>query len=153
MLTVQEMQIAEQRVQGKSLRQIEASTGINDATAARRLSKPEVKAYLEKLQAALINKTLPKAVGNIHSVVHKYLTAPDDSKRCEHGFKASLKVMEAAGLLPGNATSIYIQQIYNDNRTEVPESIAEIILSLTHRDQANKSLLAEPIDTEVIPDV
>jgi hypothetical protein len=61
--------------------------------------------------------------------------------------------MEAAGLLPGNAQSVYIQQIYNDNRSEIPESIAEIILSLTHRDQADKSLLLDTVDVEVIPDV
>lgn len=152
MLTAQDLSIAEAKAEGKSLRQIQTSTGIDHATVHYKLkTKPELKAYIEKLQLVLINKTLSKAVGNIHNVVNNYLKAPDDSRKCDHGFKASIRLMESVGLLPGQAQSIYIQQIYNDNRTEMPESIKELFAAVTHKDQNNRSLLDDGQVIEVDP--
>ena len=151
MLTPQEMTIAEQRITGETLENIGKQNGLPLTTTHRKLSKPEVRAYLQKLQDALINKTLAKAVGNIHNVVSNYLKAPDDSRKCDHGFRASLRLMESAGLLPGQAQSIYIQQIYNDNRTEMPESIRALFAQVTHNDvQKAHTLLDDPgiIDAE-----
>jgi phage terminase small subunit len=133
---------------GSTLQEIASKEGVHESTISRKLSKPEVKAYLEELQARLVSKTLSKAVDNIHEVVEGYKTAPDESKRCEHGFKASLRLMESTGLLTSNQQSIYIQQIYNDNRTEMPEIVKELFNRVTAAPQTN--LLDDAID--IIPE-
>ena len=148
MLNPQLLQIAEDRANGATLKEIASQNGFHESSASRKLSKPEVKAYLEELQARLVSKTLSKAVDNIHEVVEGYKTAPDESKRCEHGFKASLRLMESTGLLTSNQQSIYIQQIYNDNRTEMPDIVKELFNRVTAAPQVN--LLDDAID--IIPE-
>ena len=62
-----------------------------------------------------------------------------------HGFAASMKNLESAGVLASNVQSVTIQQIYNDNRNEIPESIKELISAVQKRDMC-KSLDEEVID-------
>ena len=146
MLTAETLQIADERIQGATLQEISSVRGLHESTISKKLSKPEVKAYLDKLQSELIAKTLPQAVDNIHQAIEGYKTAPDESKKCEHGFKASLRLMESAGLLTSNQQSIYIQQIYNDNRTEMPDIVKELFSRVTGASQIN--LLDNAIDIE-----
>ena len=144
MLTQVETTIAEKRMEGLTCREIAKQTGLSFATIARRLrgdGKPETKAYLEKLQAALTGRSLARAFSNIDHAIHAYLKTGTPESEKERGFKASIKVMEAHGLLPSHTQSIYIQQIYNDNRTEMPESIKELFAAVTHKDAGNQSLL------------
>ena len=151
-------------MQGMSQRQIEASTGINDATVARRQAKPEVKAYIEDMHQALITSSLHHSVSNIHHAIRSYqsdaiLHVKDDEGRIydkvdtqlrDHGFKASIKLLEATNILPSQATSIYIQQIFADSTRETPEIIRSLFQEVTHRDAnslTTRSLLQdEPID-------
>jgi hypothetical protein len=60
-------------------------------------------------------------------------------------FAASMKNLESAGVLASNVQSVTIQQIYNDNRNEIPESIKELIGAVQKRDMC-KSLDEEVID-------
>ena len=145
-LTPELLQIVDERVNGATLQEISTPRGIHESTVSKRLSRPEVKAHLERLQSSLIEKTLHLAVDNIHQVVDGYRTAPDESKKCEHGFKASIRLMESAGLLTSQQQSIYIQQIYNDNRTEIPDIVKELFQRVTSNDGSNQSYL----DAEVV---
>ena len=145
MLTAGILQIADERMNGATLQEIASKEGVHESTISRKLSRPEVKAYLDRLQSNLIEKTLPIAADNIHRCIESYKTKDkEDSQAREHGFKASLKVMESAGLLPGNQQSIYIQQVYNDNRSEMPDIVKDLFNRVTGSSKAN--LLNEPID-------
>ena len=147
MLTADILQIADERMNGSTLQEIASKEGCHESTISRKLSKPEVKAYLDRLQSHLIEKTLPIAADNIHHCIESYKTKDkEDSQAREHGFKASLKVMESAGLLPGNQQSIYIQQVYNDNRSEMPDIVKDLFNRVTGSKQAN---LLDVIEAEV----
>jgi hypothetical protein len=133
MLTAQDMQICEARVEGATLQKIANQNGFDVSTASRKLSKPELQAYLDKLQIELINNTLPIAAENIHHAIGKYksgatikaltkdgqeIELPDSQLR-DHGFKASLRVLESTGLLNSHAPSVIFQQIINDNSQHI----------------------------------
>lgn len=146
MLTAGILQIADERMNGATLQEIASKEGVHESTISRKLSKPEVKAYLDRLQSNLIEKTLPIAADNIHHCIESYKTKDQDSQAREHGFKASLKVMESAGLLPGNQQSIYIQQIYNDNRTETPDIVRELFSRVVQGDTGSSYIDAEEVE-------
>jgi transcriptional regulator with XRE-family HTH domain len=152
MLTQVDTIIAEKRLQGATCREIAKTTGLSFATIARRLrgeGKGETKAFLDKLQNAFMGRTLARAFSNIDHAVHAYLNKDTTEQEKERGFKASMKVMEAHGLLPSHTQSIYIQQIYNDNRTEMPEGIKQLFAAVTHNDSNTTGLL----DSDQVIDV
>ena len=156
MLTTQDMQIAEERVQGLTLQEISSPRGLHESTISKKLSKPELQNYLDKLQIELINNTLPIAAENIHHAINKYksgatikaltkdgqeIELPDSQLR-DHGFKASLRVLESTGLLNSHAPSVIFQQIINDNSQHI------------HLEEASKTALSHlgviDIDPETV---
>jgi hypothetical protein len=56
-----------------------------------------------------------------------------------------MKNLESAGVLASNIQSLTIQQIYNDNRNEVPENIRQLIDAVKSRDMC-KSLDEDVVD-------
>ena len=143
MLNEKEAEIARLSAAGYAGREIGKIVHLDQTTVARKLRREDVREYLEELQIRLVENTLPVAVNNVTKVIDDYLTAPDDSRRCEHGYRASIRVMESAGLLPAQNQSIYIQQVYNDNKTEIPPAIALLLENVFKRDLGVKSLLDE----------
>ena len=132
MLTPQDIAIATQRAAGATLRQIEASgIGVSDATASRRLSRPELRDLVEQIQQRTIAQALPQAADNITHAISSYraprtvqATLPDgstdiipnpdvDAQLREHGYKASLEILRATGILPSHTPSVLIQQIFH----------------------------------------
>ena len=165
MLTPQDMAIAEARVSGKSLQEIATPANVHESTISRRLAKTEVREYIEHLHQDLIASSLGKAVGNIYHAINSYVTGATikaitkdgkeidltDTQLREHGFKASLKLAESVGILPAQAQTILINNIYNDNRTEMPESIKQLFAAVTHKDAGNQSLLDDGQVIDVDP--
>lgn len=137
------MKIAELLASGASREDISKRVDLGYDGVCKRLRREDVKEYLEKLQMELISDTLSTAKNNISSLVNGYRDAPEKTMEKEHGYRASIKVMEAAGLLPSTNSSIYIQQIYNDNRVEIPQEVKNILDAVVTRDLSVKSLLEE----------
>ena len=125
------MQIADERVNGATLQKIANQNGFDVSTASRKLSKPELQEYINKLQTEIINKTLPLAADNIHHAISKYKSGDkEDSQLREHGFKASLRVLESTGLLSSHAPSVVFQQFIQDNSQHI------------HLEEASKTALS-----------
>lgn len=157
MLTPQDMAIAEARVSGKSLQEIATPANVHESTISRRLAKTEVREYIEHLHQDLIASSLGKAVGNIYHAINSYVTGATikmitkdgttiditDTQLREHGFKASIKLAESVGILPAQAQTILINNIYNDNRTEMPEAVRELFAKVTT--SGGKGLLNEEV--------
>ena len=85
------LQIADERMNGSTLQEIASREGCHESTISRKLSKPEVKAYLDRLQSHLIEKTLPIAADNIHNCIESYKTKDKEDSQareevcCRHG--------------------------------------------------------------------
>ena len=132
MLTPQDIAIANARVMGATLRDIEPEVGIDHSTVGRKLNHPEVKQYIESLHAQLISESLGTAAANIQMAVDQYRPQAElpadqrDGQLREHGFKASQRLLESVGILPSHAPSVMIQQIFNGN-TIVSQDLGKLL--------------------------
>ena len=84
--------------------------GLDKSTISKRLSRPEVRKYIEKIQEQFLTDNAEIAAKNIKEVIGKYLTASDMQDK-EHGYKASMRVLESIGVLPSPTQSIVYNQI------------------------------------------
>jgi hypothetical protein len=125
MLTPQDIALVEQRASGATFRQIETITGVDHATAARRLSKPELKEHIEALQEKLVTHALDKAASNLINLVDNYETATEP-QRIEHGYKASVEVLRATGILVSNTQPMFIQQIFNHTDVHITQEVDQL---------------------------
>ena len=168
-LSPQDIQIADARLQGATYRDIEAQIGIDHSTVARRLERPELKAYIDAINARLISSHLDRSAANIGHAIDHYQDPPEritlhdadgnetgakllaDTQLRDHGFKASVKLMEAAGILPSAAnTSIYIQQIIQEGQSQTPEVITALFARSTHSDTIPDNRNTILLDQDVI---
>lgn len=136
--TEQEAQIAVLSAQGLSSREIGRRVGCNHKTVASKQDREDIRELIENTRISIFKDALNDAAENIKHVVKNYKTnkCTDKSEEIEksHGFTASLKLNESAGVLASNIQSLTIQQIYNDNRTEVPESVRQLFDAIQKRD-------------------
>lgn len=146
MLTAGILQIADERMNGATLQEIASKEGVHESTISRKLSRPEVKAYLESIHQRIITEGISKATENLIHAVNSYKSKNADHQLKEHGFKASIKLMEASGLLPGQQTNVYVQQIYNDNRTETPDIVRELFTRVMQGDTGSSYIDAEEVE-------
>jgi ribosomal protein S13 len=118
MLTAEDIQIAEARVNGLSLRQIETQTGIDKDKAWRRLDKAEVKSLVETMQQRIAAEAYQSATDNIIHAIKSYQIEgiKNDPQLREHGYKASVRIAESIGILPSHTPSLILQQI---NQVEI----------------------------------
>ena len=151
-----DIQIAEARAKGESLATIGNQVGMTKQSVAQRIDKDEVRNIIQSLHESIITESLGTAVQNIKDVIRDYrLTPPDDQdvkltiQLRDHGFKASQRLMETAGILPVNApTTNYIQQINQQNNYQVNGAIGEILAAIAHTSQP-RSLL-DTLDAEIV---
>jgi hypothetical protein len=139
-------QIIANAAQGLSTRQVAARIpDVSHSTVARRMRAPEIRAEIDKLHAELMSRSLAQAADNVQHMIDNYKvpgltvvkTARDgsrteqpqfDEQLREHGFRASMELLRSVGILPSQGTSILVQNIYNDNRTnEIPPEIAQLL--------------------------
>jgi predicted DNA binding protein len=157
MITPEELQMADKRVDGASEQKIADGMGITKSKVHRHLSKPEVRTYIEEINQDLIQNALDAASENIKYAVKSYkegavikkmskkgevFEVADEQLR-DHGFKASIRLLESNQILSSNIQSLYIQQIYNDQRTEISHSIKELLAQIVKNDMGGGNLLTE----------
>lgn len=146
--TEQDLIIVEGSVLGDKGRDIAAKAGCSPATVSI-YQRGRLKELIEKVRTKVIDEALSVSADNVIHVIQNYQTNKATNKGEEmeksHGFTASMKNLESAGVLASNVQSVTIQQIYNDNRNEIPESIKELISAVQKRDMC-KSLDEEVID-------
>jgi hypothetical protein len=149
-----DIKIAEARARGESLKSIGSQVGMSHVAVLKRASKDEVRNIIEDLHEKLITESLGTAVSNIKHSIDQYKLHPvtdQDIKITlqlrDHGFKASQRLMETAGILPVNApTTTYIQQINQQNNYQVSGAIGEILTAIVRNSHTPESLL----DTDII---
>lgn len=142
-MNLQDIEIAEAIAAGETTRQIAAVTGLHHSTIARKAHSKDIRAFIEAINERVINESLPVAVSNIQYAINEYQKkeAKEDPQLRDHGFKASTRIMESVGLLPAHAPSTLIQNIYNDNRTQVVAPILETVLGRYLPDQAQAPVI------------
>jgi hypothetical protein len=146
--TEQDLIIVEGSVLGDKGRDIAAKAGCSPATVSI-YQRGRLKDLIEQVRTRVIDEALSVSADNVIHVIKNYKANQANNKGEEmeksHGFTASMKNLESAGVLASNVQSVTIQQIYNDNRNEIPESIKELISAVQKRDMC-KSLDEEVID-------
>jgi len=146
--TEQDLIIVEGSVLGDRGRDIAAKAGCSPATVSI-YQRGRLKELIEQVRTRVIDEALSVSADNVIHVIKNYRANQANNKGEEmeksHGFTASMKNLESAGVLASNVQSVTIQQIYNDNRNEIPESIKELIGAVQKRDMC-KSLDEEVID-------
>ena len=144
----QELIIVEGTVAGKGQELIAKEAGCDHSTVSVH-SRGKLKELIEQVRTRVINEALTTSADNVIHVINNYKKNKAENKGEEmeksHGFMASMKNLESAGVLASNIQSVTIQQIYNDNRNEMPDSIKELIGAVQKRDMC-KSLDEEVID-------
>lgn len=163
MITERDAKVAEMVAAGRSQREIGKAIGVCQQTVSKMIQQPELKELIEQQSRRLVEK-LEKAVDNISYAVDNYQAKPTevklynkkgdeigakllvDEQLRDHGFKASVKIAQNAGALPGEAVSVFVQQnIYNDNRGAV---IPPEILRLMNRERQAVDAEYEVVDEQ-----
>lgn len=121
-----DVMIAKRAVDGATNAQISREFDISSGRVSQILNREDIKDIVDRAHARLVSHTLPTAVENIHHAVLQYQTTKDKTEK-DHGFRASEKVLESAGLLAGNSTSI-VHQTYIETQTNVMSPVIEKLL-------------------------
>jgi DNA-binding Lrp family transcriptional regulator len=116
-----DMEWAKERVGGATLMEIAERAGVDESTVSRRLKREDVAEYMEELKLSLIDSSLGKAHDNVRYVVENYQRSTDWQIR-DHGYKASMELLRAAGTLPSNAPTLVV-----NNNTFISPIVNEII--------------------------
>lgn len=124
-LSPSDIKLAKARAAGKTLKEAGSIIGVSEATAHRRLSQPEIKALVEEITAKMIATSIPQAVENIQYVVEQYQTT-DNQQVKDHGFKASTRLLEMAGIFPSHTQSVFIQQINAAGDVHITSELSQL---------------------------
>ncbi len=140
--------IAQAHMEGKSPQAIANGLGIPREDVATALRTKPVKALMKELKDRLIYTSLPKAVSNVEEVIQDFSNPveldidlkprSDSLQKKDMGFKASMKLMESAGLITSSQAPVYITNINNS------VNITPIINNLL--DNELKSVMKPAID-------
>lgn len=133
-------------IEGKSQTEIAAILSVDPSTVSRNLSDESIKAKIAYCRNELVAKAYSKSVDNVVKVIEDYQTPAankDELVRREHGFKASLRVMESMGLIESRTQPAFVQNILVQNNNQYISPLTEKALS-----QALTVVDAEIIDNE-----
>ncbi len=135
--------VAQKHLEGKTQDQIALEMGCSQPTITRRLNLPDTKAYIEKIQSEFLDETLQKAKDNIAGVIADYKSCdPKSYQDKEHGFKASMRVLESVGILSGHTQSYYFMSIFASQTNIISPVIQQVLSSISGSSQD------QPIDAE-----
>lgn len=109
--------IAKRYAEGATQREIASEFNITQQEVSHITRKPAMQDIIRRAHERFITNTLDVAVENIDYVVKGY-KGTDDKQLRDHGYDASKKVLEAAGLLSSHAQSI-VHQTYIAQQTNV----------------------------------
>jgi len=112
---------------GKNQADIAKEIGIVPSSICRFAKREDVKREVE-IEALRLLEALPDAVGNVKGLVQGMKDIPlKDYKNSELGYKASLRVLESAGIVHTPAQNQTMINIFNDNRVQVSPIIQKLL--------------------------
>lgn len=147
--TDQDATIVSMSLDGHGLKDIAESTGLHPSTVYRKRTSPGIKDLIEAAQQQIIQDNIAQVAQTVTRLVHSYddNKCMDDGSKVEkqHAWRAIEKLAEAIGIFPAHTQSIMIQNIYNDNRTELSPIVVDLLKS-------HNILPDDPIEAELIED-
>ena len=121
---IRDMEIAKMRAAGVAQSKIAEHTGLSVQGVKYVLAKEQVQAMIEQEQSRLA-ALMPDAMDNYEKWVKKAHLYHDKTDK-EIAYRATTKVLESHGLLPGNQ-SVVIQQF--NNKTTIISPVLEKVLA------------------------
>ncbi len=109
---------------GETQTAIANSLGVSQAAISKFASNPEIRELI-RAEAVKLVGNLPVATDNIRHLIEN-MQGSNDPKMKELGYKASLKVLETAGIIPGQSSS-YVFNTFIDNRQELSPVVLELL--------------------------
>jgi hypothetical protein len=101
---------------------------------------------VEEIQSRAISEYLPQAAANIGHAINSYRDPESDTILRDHGYKASVEMLRATGILPSHTTSTYYQQINSTGDVHITAELAQLQSYLDH--QWSQVVEVEPIDAD-----
>ena len=126
-VTERNILIARRVAEGVPQKDIAREFNISQQEVSYIARKPAMQDIIRRAHERLITNTLNDAVENIDHVVKSYKTSKDKQLR-DHGYDASKKVLEAAGLLSSHAQSV-VHQTYIAQQTNVTNPLIDELIS------------------------
>ena len=132
-------------IEGHTVAAVASAMDKNPMTIYRLMSDDQIKQKIEYCRNELVNKAFAKSVDNVVRTIEDYQSPAADKDglmRREHGFKASLRVMESMGLIESRTQPAFVQNILVQNNNQYISALTERALS-----HAMTSVDAEIIDS------
>jgi len=101
------------------------SWGISQAAVSGFANREDIRELIKTEALSLVQNCLPHAVDNIKFLVESMRETTDPKER-ELGYKATVKLLEIAGIAPSGQPSVVINT-FIDNRTEVSPAVVALI--------------------------
>jgi len=115
---------------GKPQADIAREIGITPASVCRFVNRADIKQEVEK-EAMRLLEAVPDAVQNVKDLVQGMKDIPyEDYKNRELAYKASIKLLEIAGIANSQVQNQIMINILNDNRTSISPTIETLINQL-----------------------
>lgn len=158
MTPAQQAIIVEQSIQGASVRDIAPMIQVHPSTVARARLQPEAQAQIAKIKAQLLDQAAQQSADNIIHVVQNYKAGIKEvigydkegnpiegvnTQLRDHGYKASVLILQSTGLLPHTQGPTLVQI----NNNVVLSPALERIMKLADSPQAM------PIEAQEIVDI
>ena len=131
---IRDVQIAVQKASGSSDREIGRKWGMTRQGINEIVNRGDVKALIKEITNKMALKEGVKAYENISYCIDVYRKKKIDDMPKEkalqmrdHGFKASVKVLESLGIFESAKTSVNVQNITNTQNNIVSPMMADLI--------------------------
>jgi transposase-like protein len=119
--------IAKALTAGESQTAIARTLGVSQSTISRLVNKGDVKALIERESLRLL-EAIPQAVENLKALVNEMPNIPKkEIKRLEPSLKATIKMLESAGMLNTPSPSPTFVNIVNAGTTIISPVIERIL--------------------------
>lgn len=147
--TDQDAAIVSMSLDGHGLKDIAQATGLHPATVYRKRTKSGLRDLIESVQQQIIRDNITHIVGNISYLIQSYITNdcsnPKARDEKHHAWDATKRIAETVGIFPAGTQNLFVQNIYNDHRTE----LSPIVIALL---KSHNILPEDPIEAELIED-
>jgi predicted transcriptional regulator len=139
MLKERDVQIAQMAIEGRSQREIAEVAGVTQQAVSKVLNKDEIKALVDQAQEIIATGAITAADNMIGAAEYfrdylkklkkgEKMEQDVDKQMIDYGFKASREIGKSTGSLAGDAPSVFVQNIYNDNRSiGTPPEIMQLL--------------------------
>jgi len=118
---------------GKSQRAIGEEVGVSQAQVSRFASREDVRNLIDA-EAMRLVEAVPDAVANMQTLVRELLTLPKkDHKNRELSYRATVKVLEASGILNTPNASPTIVNIVQQNNINTDPQLRRVVSKLLEK--------------------